>query len=228
MTKIPNKVNNRYCSFYYKDDPVDHKMSLDKKRTALMLIDLQNHFVYAPAEESPEHQKDWQPYYDRVQQVVVPNSQHLLEKFRQESMYVVHIIIQSHLSSGKDRSQSHLRGQFNDIHLLKDAKGTLIIQELTPIQDEIIVTKTTHSALTGSNIRLILNNLQITDVVVGGLLTDQCVSSTVRSLSDENYKVWVVEDACMAGNLELHEHALEIMNNTYCNVVNTEEVISVL
>lgn len=73
-----------------------------------------------------------------------------------------------------------------------------------------------------------INNLEITDVVVGGLLTDQCVSSTVRSLSDENYSVWVVEDACMAGNIELHEHVLEIMNNTYCNVVNTEEVLAVL
>ncbi len=32
MTKIPNKVNDRYCSFYYKDDPVDAKMVLDKKK----------------------------------------------------------------------------------------------------------------------------------------------------------------------------------------------------
>ncbi|WP_438835827.1 cysteine hydrolase family protein [Streptococcus pluranimalium] len=193
-----------------------------------MLIDLQNHFVYAPKDQTETQKRDWQQYYDRVQGLVVPNNKTLLERFREEGMYVIHVTIQSHLSTGKDRSKSHLRGQFNDIHLIEDAEGTMIIEKLKPIKDEIIVTKTTHSALTGSNVRLILNNLEITDVVVGGLLTDQCVSSTVRSLSDENYSVWVVEDACMAGNIELHEHVLEIMNNTYCNVVNTEEVLAVL
>ena len=46
-----------------------------------------------------------------------------------------------------------------------------------------MVTKTTDSALTGTNLRLILHNLGIKTVVCCGIFTDQCISSTVRSLA---------------------------------------------
>jgi nicotinamidase-related amidase len=52
---------------------------------------------------------------------------------------------------------------------------------------EIVVTKTTDSALTGTNLHLILANLGIRNVVLTGIFTDQCVSSTVRSLADESF-----------------------------------------
>jgi biuret amidohydrolase len=56
-----------------------------------------------------------------------------------------------------------------------------------------VITKTTDSALTGTNLRLILHNMEIANVVVAGIFTDQCVSSTVRSLADESFNVVVVE-----------------------------------
>ena len=49
------------------------------------------------------------------------------------------------------------------------------------------MTKTTDSALTGTNLRLILRNMDIETVVCAGIFTDQCVSSTVRSLADESF-----------------------------------------
>jgi hypothetical protein len=60
-----------------------------------------------------------------------------------------------------------------------------IVPEIAPARDEIVVTKTTDSALTGTNLRLILHNLGISHVICCGMFTDQCVSSTVRSLADE-------------------------------------------
>ena len=44
----------------------------------------------------------------------------------------------------------------------------------------------------------------IENVVVAGIFTDQCVSSTVRSLADESFNVVVVEDCCAAATMELH------------------------
>ena len=86
------------------------------------------------------------------------------------------------------------------------------------------MTKTTDSALTGTNLRLILHNMGITDVIVAGIFTDQCISSTVRSLADESFGVLVVHDACAAATDELHENELKIINMIYCHVVSKDEV----
>ena len=87
-----------------------------------------------------------------------------------------------------------------------------------------MVTKTTDSALTGTNLRLILHNLGIKNVICVGIFTDQCVSSTVRSLADESFNVVVVEDCCTAGSDELHRKELEIINMIYCHVVSSAEL----
>ena len=66
----------------------------------------------------------------------------------------------------------------------------------------------------------------IKDVIVVGIFTDQCVSSTVRSLCDESFGVVVVDDCCAAATMELHDHELEIINMIYCHVVQLDEVLS--
>jgi biuret amidohydrolase len=99
-----------------------------------------------------------------------------------------------------------------------------MVPELEPVGDEITVTKTTDSALTGTNLRLILHNLGIKNVICVGIFTDQCISSTVRSLADESFNVVVVEDCCAAGSDELHRKELEIINMIYCHVVTTREL----
>src|SRR5690606_34319532 len=101
-----------------------------------------------------------------------------------------------------------------------------IVDELAPRDDEIVVLKTTDSALTGTNLRLLLRNMGIETVLCAGIFTDQCVSSTVRSLADESFHVLVVEDGCAAGTMELHEHELKVINMIYCHVVSTDEAIS--
>lgn len=222
------KVNDRYCSFYYAPDPIDDTLHFDANRTALLLIDLQNYFVDPPKDLNEPDMERWRPFYDEVHNIVVPNNKKLLDKCREKGITIVHITIVSQFEDGRERSISHRRAEFNNIIIRKNTPEAAIIDELAPQTNEIIVEKTTHSGLTGTNLRLILNNLGITDCITTGLVTDQCVSCTVRSLSDENYRVWVVEDATMAGSHELRDHALVIMNNTYCNVVNTQEVLDYL
>jgi len=73
-----------------------------------------------------------------------------------------------------------------------------------------------------------LHNMGIDTVVVTGVFTDQCVSCTVRSLADESFRVYLIEDATMAGTLELHQQELTMLNNIYCHVINTEELLEAL
>lgn len=88
------------------------------------------------------------------------------------------------------------------------------------------MTKTTDSALTGTNLRMVLHNMGIERVICAGIFTDQCVSSTVRSLADESFDVVVVEDCCAAATMELHEHELRVINMIYCHVMALAELQS--
>ena len=117
---------------------------------------------------------------------------------------------------------------WNNLLLPKGEFSSQLLAQLAPIGDEITVTKTTDSALTGTNLRLILHNLGIRNVVCAGIFTDQCVSSTVRSLADESYNVVVVEDCCAAGSDELHRKELEIINLIYCHVVPSTDLIAMM
>ena len=82
----------------------------------------------------------------------------------------------------KDRSLSQKKPGWNYLLLPKDEHASQFVPELQAQGDEIVVCKTTDSALTGTNMRLILHNMGVKNVVVAGIFTDQCVSSTVRSL----------------------------------------------
>jgi nicotinamidase-related amidase len=65
----------------------------------------------------------------------------------------------------------------------------------------------------------------IEHVVVCGLFTDQCVSSTVRDLSDWGYTVFLVEDATSAINADLQIWETRMLNQIYCKVVSADEVL---
>ena len=106
----------------------------------------------------------------------------------------------------------------------KNSEESQIVKELSPQKDEISIIKTTDSALTGTNLRLILHNMGIKTVIVAGIFTDQCVSSTVRSLADESFDVLVVEDCCAAATEEIHHQELKIINMIYCHVVQGDDV----
>lgn len=223
------KVNDRHCSFYYEKEPIEGKISFNKSTTALLIIDMQNVFVERPNSYDNEDERiRWKPFYDEIEDVVIPNNELLLKEFREQDLVVTHARIVCQRSDGKDRSLSQKESGFNNLLLPKGSHEAKIIEELEPLEDEIVFEKTTDSAVTGTNLRLLFANMGITDVVVTGVFTDQCVSGTVRSLADESFKVWLIEDATNSATEELKNNELRILNNIYCNVINTEELLEVL
>lgn len=211
-----------FRSFYYEtaEDPED--IILDPKRTALLVIDVQN--TYLEPDDDPEEAARWQPFYDRMNNTVIPNNAKLLDWARAEGIEVIFARIACQTEDGRDRSLSQKKPGFNYLLLPKDREDSQVVPQLSPQGDEIVVTKTTDSALTGTNLRLILHNIGITDVIVSGIFTDQCVSSSVRSLADESFGVVLVHDACAAATMDLHERELEIINMIYCHVVGMDDL----
>lgn len=215
-----------YRSFYYENASEPSDLSLPIDETALLSIDVQN--TYMTPSDDPVERERWAPFYQRMHEIVIPRTAKLQNSFRQHGMDVLHARIACLLESGKDRSLSQKKPGWNYLLLPKEREDAQIVEELAPREGEIVVTKTTDSALTGTNLRLVLHNMGIKNVVLTGIFTDQCISSTVRSLADESFNVILVEDCCAAGTDELHRKELEILNMIYCHVISSSELIDLM
>lgn len=220
-------------SFYYDGAPEPDDPLLVAGKVALLVIDVQNVYLERPDPQTLSgddlvRYHAWTPFHQRMHGTVIPAIQKLLANFRGRGLDVLYARIAALRHDGRDRSLSQKKPGWNNILLPKDGQPSQIVPAIAPEGDEIVVTKTTDSALTGTNLRLVLANLGITHVVCCGIFTDQCVASTVRSLADESFDVIVAEDACAAGTMDLHDRELEIMNMIYCSVMSTDEVIGYL
>ena len=220
-----------FRSFYYQTLDEPPPVVLPHAQTALLVIDIQACYLPERAPDDPAQVPEWErwrPFRERLHSVVVPQTQRLLAHFRSHKMDVFFARIACLNREGRDRSLSQARPGFNDLLLPKDDADSQIYEGVAPLENEIVVLKTTDSALTGTNLRLILTNMAIKNVVVCGIFTDQCVSSTVRSLADESFNVVLVHNACAAATMELHNAELCIINNIYCQVLSVDEVLEVL
>ncbi len=213
-----------YRSFYYANAEEPDDLVLPPSETALLVIDIQNTYLEVPDDKAEAAR--WQPFFERMNKIVIPNTVTLTNWARKARVEVMFARIACQTEDGRDRSLSQKKPGFNYLLLPKDRADSQMVPELTPQGDEICVLKTTDSALTGTNLRLILRNMGIKNVIVAGIFTDQCISSTVRSLADESFNVVVVEDCCAAATEGLHTRELEIINMIYCHVVQSEDVFA--
>ena len=209
-------------SFYYETAEEPDDIVLEAPKAALLVIDIQNTYLALP--DDPHEARRWAPFLERMSETVIPNTAKLQAWARENGIEVIHARIACLKKDGRDRSLSQKKPGFNYLLLPKDQDDSQIVDAVGPEGDEIVVTKTTDSALTGTNLRMVLHNMNITDVIVAGIFTDQCISSSVRSLADESFGVVVVEDCCAAATRELHEAELRIINMIYCHVVSSNEV----
>lgn len=227
------RINDRYVSFYYEVDDDKGEVKIDPARTVLLVVDMQNVFIKRPKIVNPTDRalanaKRWEPFFQRIDEVVLPNNIRILNAFREKKMEVAFAMIQCLKDNGSDRSLVQKATGFNELYLPRNSEASKIVDELTPIEDEIVVKKTTDSAITGTNLRLILRNMGVDTVVVTGVYTDQCVSGTVRALADESFHVWLVEDACLGATEQIQKNELEILNNIYCHVIDTDELLEAI
>ena len=222
-----------YRSIYYATAPEPETPVLNRAETALLVIDVQNTYLERPDRSalSPADQVIydlWTPFHDRMQTQVIPGTAALLAKARAVGVECIFARIACHTDDGRDRSLSQKLPGWNNLLLPKRGLPGQIVPALQPVGDEIEVTKTTDSALTGTNLRLILHNLGIKTVICTGIFTDQCVSSTVRSLADESFAVIVLEDLCASGSDALHHQELEVINMIYCHVMHSDDLREIL
>ncbi|MCI9596618.1 MAG: cysteine hydrolase [Firmicutes bacterium] len=227
------ETREQYRSFYYETAGALPEVVLDPRRTALLIVDMQNEFVLRDFGEALEFKANgewerWIPFHDRLDDIVIPNNVKLLKFFRDHEMAVTFGRIACLREDGEDRSPVQKSEGWNNMLMPVNGFAAQMIDELAPLENEIIVNKTTDSVTTGTNYLTLLRFMGIETVVVTGIVTDQCVASTVRGLADDGFKVICVEDCCAAGSMELHNAELKIMNSIYCEVMSADETIDTI
>jgi ureidoacrylate peracid hydrolase len=102
-----------------------------------------------------------------------------------------------------------------------------VLDAIVPQADEIVLPKTSSSVFISTNIDYVLRNLGVRQLVITGLVTDQCIESAVRDACDLGYLVTLVTDACATHSQERHDNTLRAIKG-YCRQRTTDEVLAEL
>ena len=202
----------------YKRQPRDLPFVVD--HTALLLVDMQRAWLepqFDPHLQGPEGEA----FLKRARERVIPNQQRLLAAVREARQNVLHTIIESLTADGRDRSLDH---KLSDMHLPKGSPQAAIIAELEPVENEIVLPKTSSGVFNSTNIDYVLRNLETRHLIIAGIVTDQCVDMAVRDAADRGYLVTLVEDACATYGDTRHQACLNAIKG-YCWITDTDTVL---
>ena len=181
------------------------KMSITKAdRPALILIDIQKGF---------DNIEYWGG--QRNNPTAEENASELLWLWRENNLPVFHI---KHCSS-------------NPASLLNETNAGNEFKDLVkPVNNEPVIKKKVNSAFIGTNLKEQLDNAKITKLVIVGLTTDHCISTTTRMAGNFGFDTFIVSDATATFNKKglegqnysaelIHETALASLSDEFATVV---------
>jgi nicotinamidase-related amidase len=112
--------------------------------------------------------------------------------------------------------------------LIRGENGHDIIPELYPIDGENIVDKPGRSAFQHTDFKLMLDVAGIKNLVICGVTTDVCVTTTMRDANDLGLDCVLVQDACAAGVERLHQAAIDMVGEEggiFGTITNTRNIL---
>jgi nicotinamidase-related amidase len=150
------------------------------------------------------------------------NVARLLAAWRGHGLPVIHV-----------RHASQMKGS----PLAADQPGHQFIDVAAPTGDEAIITKSVNSAFIGTHLEALLNKLGRPPIVVAGITTDHCVSSTVRMAANLGFAVVLAGDACFTFDREdpsghmiaaedIHQANLASLHREFADVRPTVRIVA--
>ena len=202
---------------------------LDPKQTALLFVDVQNYAAHPKggefkdlSESAFEERYGW--FFKELEGRVIPNMARLQDACRKADIEVIYTTIESLTLDGRDRSLDY---KISGFHVPKGSWDGRVIDQIAPEGDEILFPKTSSSVFISTHIDYVLRNLGVRQLVISGLLTDQCVESAIRDGCDLGYLVTQVTDACLTYTQTRHDHSLAAIRG-YCRQIDTDGLIAEL
>ncbi|MEM1160160.1 MAG: isochorismatase family cysteine hydrolase [Pseudomonadota bacterium] len=205
------------------------QVPLDPAQSALLFIDVQNfcarrdggEFTDVPKSEFDE-KYGW--FFEQLEGRVIPNMARIQAACRNAGIEVMYTTIESLTLDGRDRSLDY---KITGFHVPKGSWDGKVIDQIAPVGDEIVLPKTSSSVFISTHVDYILRNLGVRQLVLSGLVTDQCVESAIRDACDLGYLVTQVTDACLTYTQERHDHSLQTIKG-YCRQLDTDAFVAEL
>ncbi len=180
---------------------------------ALLLIDIQKAF--------DEHAR-WGGNRNNPQ--AEANAERLLTQWRAQGWPVIHV-----------RHDSVVPGSIMGVGQV----GNDFKDEVRPIRGEPIFSKSVNSAFIGTGLQAYLEAQEIHSLVIVGLTTDHCVSTTTRMAGNLGFETYLVADATATfdktgfdGQLYpaelVHQTALASLHSEFATVLTTEQVVEMV
>jgi ureidoacrylate peracid hydrolase len=210
-----------------KDFPTTREIPLDPTQSGLLFVDVQNFCAHRDGGEFAEFNEQqfasqFGYFFGQLEGGVIANMQKLQSAFRAAEIETLFTTIESLTKDGRDRSLDYKITGFN---VAKGSWDGKVIDEIAPGDDDIVFPKSSSSVFVSTHIDYVLRNLGIRQLVISGLVTDQCVESAVRDACDLGYLVTLVTDACATYSQARHDHSLDEIKG-YCRQMTTDELIS--
>jgi nicotinamidase-related amidase len=160
--------------------------------------------------------------YNRNNPDLEKNIARLQAVWRRSGRPIIHV---QHLSK---EPQSPLR---------PDQPGVEIKDEVKPLSGEPIVQKSVSSAFIGTTLEADLRRRGVTTLIVVGMQTNMCVSTTARMAGNLGFTTYVVSDATATFDNTgpngrrypsdlLHDVALADLNGEFSTVVDTNTILA--
>jgi nicotinamidase-related amidase len=185
-------------------------ITLNKEKTALLIMDLQNHIIH---KDSPLAQHAG--FAEMVEKAgLLPKIRKVMDAARTSGVLVV--TVRMDFSAGEfgrypERGDfcRAIKNEHDGGKVLRPGIWGYDIDELVaPKEGEPVVGKMHMSAFAGSTLDQVLQEHGITEIALTGVATSFVVTATTWVAINYGYGCIIIEDCCTSGNEEMHQSAL--------------------
>lgn len=147
------------------------------------------------------------------------NSRLLLDEFRIKELPIIHI--------------QHIATKPTATFFLPNTFGAEINENVRPLAHEKVIVKHFPNSFRETGLLEYLNSMNITNLVICGMMTHMCIDATTRAAKDFGFDCTLISDACATRNLEIQGQTvsasevqksfLAALNYFYSEVKTTKE-----
>lgn len=184
---------------------------VDPRRSALLVIDVQNDFC------SPGGICDRTGQLKAPMTPMIENIRRLIAAARKAGVRVIYIQ-NTNYPDRRTASPSFIRFHvvkrgygLEHESTLRGSWGWQFVESIAPQPDDIVIEKHRSNAFIGTGLDMLLRSNGIETVVLCGTATHGCVESSARAAEGADYYVVLCEDACAAFKQEQHDAAILVM-----------------
>jgi nicotinamidase-related amidase len=165
-------------------------LSLEKGRTALLVMDYQNTIVANYAAAGP--------------QALEPAAR-ALAAARKAGLAVIHVVIGFRPGYPEVSPRNKMFGGLTASGRFQPGtEGAAVHAAVAPLPGELVATKHRVSAFAGSDLEMLLRAGGIDSLVLAGIATSGVVLSTLRQAADLDFRLTVLKDACLDADPAVH------------------------